>query len=141
MKRKIWLDISTHEEQDQSGLRLGLTRFEAITSNEHIVLLGEIGYARNECVLRRAVDVRAPFQYLSDGIAARGSKSSLRQCIVVCIDRLGRQSSNRVKLLDRSCTQTGQSAEDGAFDLSHLHVLDCVHQSVLSPRGMVLEFL
>ena len=29
-------------------------------------------------VLRRAVDVRAPFQYLSDGIAASGSKSSLR---------------------------------------------------------------
>ena len=78
MRRNSWLDISTHEEQDQSGLRLGLPNFEAITSNEHFVLLGEIGYARNETVLRRAVDVRAPFQYLSDGEAARGSKSSLR---------------------------------------------------------------
>ena len=117
MKRNIWLDSSTHEEQDQSGLRLGLPRFEATTSFEHIALLGEIGYARNESVLRRAVDVRAPFQYLSDGMAARGSKSSLRQSIIVCTDRLGLQPSNRVELLSRRCTHKGQSEKDGAFDL------------------------
>ena len=49
--------------------------------------------------------------------------------------------SDGVELLDRRSAQTSQSAEDGEFDLSHLRVLDCVHQSVLIRRDMVLEFL
>jgi len=62
-------------------------------------------------------------------------------CIVVCIDCLSFQPGNRVELLDRGCTQTGQSAEDGAFDLSHLRILNCVNQCVLSLCGVVLQFL
>jgi len=61
--------------------------------------------------------------------------------IVVRVNRLSLQPGNRVKLLDRRCTQTGQSAEDGAFDFGNLCVLNCVNQSVLSLSSVILEFL
>jgi len=61
-------------------------------------------------------------------------------CIVVRINRLCLQPGNRVKLLDGGGTQTGQSAENGAFDFGNLCILNCVNQCVLSLRGVVLQF-
>jgi hypothetical protein len=50
------LDTSADHEVNKSGLHLGLTRLEVVTTNEGVVLLGKLDGARNEGVLGRAVD-------------------------------------------------------------------------------------
>ena len=50
---------SINHEVDECRLHLGLARFEIITSNECVVLLGELDNAWNKGVLRRAIDERS----------------------------------------------------------------------------------
>jgi hypothetical protein len=50
------LDTGADQEINQSRFHLSLARFEVITANEGIVLLGEFNGTRNKGVLRRAVD-------------------------------------------------------------------------------------
>merc|ERR1719264_1214033 len=61
--------------------------------------------------------------------------------IIVSVDRLRLQPSNRVKLFDGCSAQPGQRPKDCSLDLCHLCVLHCIHQRVLSLRRVVLQFL
>lgn len=58
------LDAGVDEEVNQCRLHLGLTGLEVITTNESLLLLGELNAAWNKSILRRTVDERNP---LKDG--------------------------------------------------------------------------
>jgi hypothetical protein len=60
-------DTGVDEEVDKGRLHLGLARLKVVTTNESLVLLGELDAARNKGVLGRTVDEGSAFENTSDG--------------------------------------------------------------------------
>ncbi len=52
-----WLDASGNQKIHEDGFNLGLTRFEVVSSDEDLFLLGKFNYTRNKSVLRATIDV------------------------------------------------------------------------------------
>jgi len=61
--------------------------------------------------------------------------------IVVRVDGLRLQASDRVELLDRRRAEARQRTEHGTLDLCHLRVLHRINERVLRLGGVVLELL
>merc|ERR1719263_9757 len=61
--------------------------------------------------------------------------------IIVCIDGLGLQPGNGVKLLDGRRAKACERAEHCSLNLCNLRVLYCVHKCVLCLSCMVLQLL
>jgi hypothetical protein len=80
------LDTSTDQEVDESGLHLGLARLEVVTTDEGIVLLGELDGTGNECVLRRAIDEGDTFQ--DTGNSKDGGRRDLLMAILNSLEQV-----------------------------------------------------
>merc|ERR1719464_1915196 len=55
-------------------------------------------------------------------------------CVVVCVDCLRLQTSNRIKLFDGCCTQASQSTEHCPLDLCDFSILHSINECVLRRR-------
>lgn len=66
------LDARVDQEVDQGGLHLGLAGLEVVAADERAVALGQVDGARDEGVLRGAVDERRVLQDAGDGEDGRG---------------------------------------------------------------------
>jgi hypothetical protein len=60
------LDTSTDQEVNKSGLHLGLTRLEVITTNERTMSLCKLDATRNKCILWRTIDERCVLEDASN---------------------------------------------------------------------------
>jgi hypothetical protein len=89
------LNTGVDHKVDKSRLHLGLARFEVITANEGVVLLGQLDGTRDESVLGRAVDEGDIFKDRSNGEDGRG-----RNLFVTCLDCLEKVVSGVVYTLD-----------------------------------------
>lgn len=89
------LDTGVDQEVNERGLHLSLSRLEIVTTDEGIVLLGELDSTRDERVLRRAVD---EWSILEDG--CDGKDSRRRDFLVASLDRLDQVVRGVVDALD-----------------------------------------
>jgi len=68
-----WLDTGINQEFSQDGFNLGLTRLEIVSTDESLVLLGELDGTGDKGVLRSTVDIGTTFENGSHGKDGRGS--------------------------------------------------------------------
>merc|ERR1719401_1574686 len=54
--------------------------------------------------------------------------------IIILINRLRLEASNRIEFFDFSCPQTRQGTENRSLDFSNLSILDRINKCVLSAR-------
>jgi len=80
------LDTSTDEEVNKSGLHLGLTRLEVITTNESTVTLGELNATRNKGVLGRTVDEWNAL--LDTGNGEDGGRCDFEVAVIDCLEEV-----------------------------------------------------
>merc|ERR1719401_2009471 len=64
---------------------------------------------------------------------------AIMMSVIVCVNSLRFQTSNRVKLLDSRGPKPGQRAEDCTLDFRDFSVLNSIHERILCLRRMILQ--